>query len=72
MVWVEWEGEKDLRIVVDGGFLLVIEEGVSIFVEFVEFELEIDEVVVKQDFEFDDFCIVVRGCVRLCVVGVID
>lgn len=47
MVWVEWEGEKDLRIVVDGGFLLVIEEGVSIFVEFVEFELEIDEVVVK-------------------------
>ncbi len=43
MVRVEREGEKDLRIAVDGGFLSVTEEGVSILAESAEFESEIDE-----------------------------
>ena len=42
MVRVEREGEDDLRIAVDGGFLSVTEESVSILVEFAEFESEID------------------------------
>lgn len=42
-------GEKDLRIAVDGGFLSVTEEGVSILAESAEFESEIDEAAAKQD-----------------------
>lgn len=54
MVRVEREGEKDLRIAVDGGFLSVTEEGVSILAESAEFESEIDEAAAKQDSESDD------------------
>src|ERR1700743_3677632 len=43
MVRVEREGEDDLRIAVDGGFLSVTEEGVSILAESAEFESEINE-----------------------------
>ena len=43
MVRVEREGEDDLRIAVDGGFLSVTEEGVIILAESAEFESEIDE-----------------------------
>ena len=42
MVRVEREGEDDLRIAVDGGFLSVTERGVSILAETAEFESEID------------------------------
>ena len=43
MVRVEREGEDDLRIAVDGGFMSVTEEGVTILAESAEFESEIDE-----------------------------
>ena len=42
MVRVEREGEDDLRIAVDGGFLSVTEEGVIILAESAEFESEIN------------------------------
>ena len=43
MVRVEREGEDDLRIAVDGGFLSVTEEGVTVLAESAEFDSEIDE-----------------------------
>ncbi len=42
MVRVEREGEDDLRIAVDGGFLSVTDEAVRILVENAEFESEIN------------------------------
>ena len=42
MVRVEREGEDDLRIAVDGGFMSVTEEGVIILAESAELESEID------------------------------
>lgn len=71
MVRVE-QGEKDLRIAVDGGFLSVTEEGVSILAESAEFESEIDEAAAKQDSESDDPRIAARGRARLRAVGAID
>lgn len=71
MVRVERE-EKDLRIAVDGGFLSVTEEGVSILAESAEFESEIDEAAAKQDSESDDPRIAARGRARLRAVGAID
>lgn len=71
MVRVEREGEKDLRIAVDGGFLSVT-EGVSILAESAEFESEIDEAAAKQDSESDDPRIAARGRARLRAVGAID
>ena len=38
MVRVEREGEDDLRVAVDGGFLSVTEEGVSVLAESAEFD----------------------------------
>lgn len=72
VVRVEREGEKDLRIAVDGGFLSVTEEGVSILAESAEFESEIDEAAAKQDSESDDPRIAARGRARLRAVGAID
>lgn len=72
MVRVEREGEKDLRIAVDGGFLSVTEEGVSILAESAEFESEIDEAAAKHDSESDDPRIAARGRARLRAVGAID
>ena len=43
MVRVEREGENDLRIAVDGGFLSVTEQGVTVLAESAEFDSEIDE-----------------------------
>ena len=43
MVRVEREGEDDLRIAVDGGFLSVTEQGVTVLAESAEFDSEIDE-----------------------------
>ena len=50
MVRVEREGEDDLRIAVDGGFMSVTEEGVTILAESAEFESEIDESAAKAGF----------------------
>ena len=54
MVRVEREGEDDLRIAVDGGFLSVTEESVTILAESAEFESEIDESAAREDSESDD------------------
>ena len=73
MVRVEREGEDDLRIAVDGGFLSVTEEGVSILAESAEFESEIDEAAAKQDSESDDPAHCRAGDARrLRAVGALD
>ena len=73
MVRVEREGEKDLRIAVDGGFLSVTEEeGVSILAESAAFESEIDEAAAKEDSESDDPRVAARGRARLRALGAID
>jgi F-type H+-transporting ATPase subunit epsilon len=72
MVRVEREGESDLRVAVDGGFLSVSEQGVSILAESAEFESEIDESAARQDSESDDPKIAARGRARLRAVGAID
>jgi F-type H+-transporting ATPase subunit epsilon len=72
MVRVEREGENDLRVAVDGGFLSVTEECVTILAESAEFESEIDEAAAKQDSESDDPRIAASGGARLRAVGAID
>src|SRR6195952_1171072 len=72
MVRVEREGEDDLRIAVDGGFLSVTEETVTVLAESAEFESEIDESAAKEDSESDDPRIAARGRARLRAVGAID
>ncbi|OBI93569.1 F0F1 ATP synthase subunit epsilon [Mycobacterium sp. 1245805.9] len=72
MVRVEREGEDDLRIAVEGGFLSVTEEGVTILAESAEFESEIDESAAREDSESDDPRIAARGRGRLRAVGAID
>src|SRR3984885_4929860 len=54
MVRVEREGEDDLRLAVDGGFLTVTEDGVSILAESAAFDSEIDEAAAKEDSQSDD------------------
>ena len=54
MVRVEREGEDDLRIAVDGGYLSVTESGVTILAESAEFESEIDADAAKADAASDD------------------
>src|ERR1700746_1104436 len=49
MVRVEREGEDDLRIAVDGGFLSVTDEGVIILAESAEFDSEIDADQARHD-----------------------
>ena len=72
MVRVEREGGEDLRIAVDGGFLSVTEEGVSILAESAAFESEIDEAAARKDAESDDPKIAAKGRARLRAVGAID
>lgn len=72
MVRVEREGEDDLRIAVEGGFLSVTEESVTILAESAEFESEIDESAAREDSESDDPRIAARGRGRLRAVGAID
>ena len=54
MVRVEREGEDDLRIAVDGGYLSVTEAGVTILAESAEFASEIDAARSKADADSDD------------------
>src|SRR5271157_3195943 len=72
LVRVEREDEDDLRIAVDGGFLSVTEESVTILAESAEFESEIDESAAREDSESDDPRIAARGRARLRAVGAID
>ena len=69
MVRVEREGEKDLRIAVDGGFMSVTEKGVSILAESAEFESEIDEAAGQRDAESEDPATAARGRARLRALG---
>jgi F-type H+-transporting ATPase subunit epsilon len=72
MVRVEREGEDDLRVAIDGGFLSVTEETVTVLAESAEFESEIDEASAKQDSESDDPRTAARGRARLRAVGALD
>jgi F-type H+-transporting ATPase subunit epsilon len=72
MVRVEREGEEDLRIAVDGGFMSVTEEGVTILAESAEFDSEINETAAKEDSESDDPRIAARGRARLRAIGALD
>ncbi|BBY96566.1 F0F1 ATP synthase subunit epsilon [Mycolicibacterium fallax] len=69
VVRVEREGEADLRIAVDGGFLSVTEEGVIILVEWAAFESEVDVDVAKVDAESEDPRVAARGRAQLRAVG---
>ena len=72
MVRVEREGEDDLRIAVDGGFMSVTDNGVIILAESAEFESEINADQAKQDSESDDPRVAARGRARLRALGEID
>jgi F-type H+-transporting ATPase subunit epsilon len=72
MVRVEREGDDDLRVAVDGGFMSVTEEGVTILAESAEFESEIDESSAREDSESDDPKLAARGRARLRAVGALD
>ncbi len=72
MVRVEREGQDDLRIAVDGGFLSVTEAGITILAESAEFDSEIDADSARQDSESDDSRTAARGRARLRALGEID
>lgn len=72
MVRVEREGEDDLRIAVDGGYLSVTEESVTILAESAEFESEIDAEAAKSDAASDDPQTAARGRARLRALGQLD
>ena len=72
MVRVEREGEEDLRVAVDGGFMSVTEQGVTVLAETAEFESEIDEAAAKQDAESDDPRTAAKGRARLRALGQLD
>ncbi len=72
MVRVEREGDDDLRVAVEGGFLSVTEEGVSILAESAQFASEIDEAAAQEDSKSDDPRVAARGRGRLRAVGAID
>ncbi|HZQ33379.1 MAG TPA: F0F1 ATP synthase subunit epsilon [Mycobacterium sp.] len=72
MVRVEREGEDDLRIAVDGGFMSVTDDGVIILAESAEFESEIDAERARTDADSDDPDTAARGRARLRALGEID
>ncbi len=72
MVRVEREGEEDLRIAVDGGYMSVTEEGVTILAESAEFASEINAEAAKVDAASDDPHVAARGRARLRALGQID
>jgi F-type H+-transporting ATPase subunit epsilon len=72
MVRVEREGEDDLRIAVDGGFMSVTDEGVIILAESAEFESEINADRARTDADSDDPQVAARGRARLRALGEID
>lgn len=72
MVRVEREGEDDLRVAVDGGFMSVTEHGVIILAESAELESEINAEQAKSDADSDDEATAARGRARLRALGQID
>src|SRR6478735_1498246 len=72
MVRVERDGEDDLRVAVDGGFMSVTDEGVIILAESAELESEIDADAAKRDSESDDEATAAKGRARLRALGQID
>ena len=72
MVRVEREGVDDLRVAIEGGFLSVTEETVTVLAESAAFESEIDESAAREDSASDDPRIAARGRGRLRAVGAID
>lgn len=72
MVRVEREGEEDLRIAVDGGYLSVTEAGVTILAESASFASEIDPDAAKADAASDDPQTAARGRARLRALGQLD
>jgi len=72
MVRVERDGEDDLRVAVDGGFMSVTDEGVIILAESAELESEINAEEAKRDSESEDEATAARGRARLRALGEID
>lgn len=72
MVRVEREGEEDLRIAVDGGFMSVTDESVIILAESAELESEINADRARQDSESGDPAVAAKGRARLRALGQID
>ena len=72
MVRVEREGEDDLRIAVDGGFMSVTDDGVIILAESAEFESDINADQARSDADSDDPSAAARGRARLRALGEID
>jgi F-type H+-transporting ATPase subunit epsilon len=72
MVRVEREGEDDIRVAVDGGFMSVTEAGVIVLAESAEFDSEIDADQARRDAESDDDSTAARGRARLRALGEID
>ncbi|MCB1265399.1 MAG: F0F1 ATP synthase subunit epsilon [Mycobacterium sp.] len=72
MVRVEREGEDDLRIAVDGGYLSVTEAGVTVLAESAEFSSEIDADAAKAAASSDDPTTAARGRARLRALGQLD
>jgi F-type H+-transporting ATPase subunit epsilon len=72
MVRVEREGEDDLRVAVDGGYLSVTDQGVIVLAESAELESEIDAEAAKRDAESDDPHVAAKGRARLRALGLLD
>ena len=72
IVRVEREGEDDLRIAVNGGFMSVTEEGVIILAESAEFESEIDAAKAQSNADSDDPAIAAKGRAELRAIGKLD
>ena len=72
MVRVEREGDDDLRIAVDGGYLSVTEAGVTILAGSAEFAAEIDADAAKAEAASDDPRTAARGRARLRALGQLD
>jgi F-type H+-transporting ATPase subunit epsilon len=72
VVRVEREGEDDLRIAVNGGYLSVTEAGVTVLAENAEFASEIDADEAKADAASDDPLTAARGRARLRALGQLD
>jgi F-type H+-transporting ATPase subunit epsilon len=72
MVRVEREGEDDLRVAADGGFMSVTESNVIILAESAALESEIDESQARSDADSDDPATAARGRARLRALGQID
>src|SRR6476659_5528807 len=72
MVRVEREGEDDLRIAVNGGFMSVTEDGVIVLAEHAEFASELDAATAQSNSESDDPALAARGRAELRALGKLD